>query len=339
MEYRRLGSSGLKISALSYGSWLTFAKQIDVEASYTLMKTAYDLGITFFDNAEAYAGGQSEEVMGEVLKRAGWRRDSYVVSSKVYWGKDPQNPKPTQEGLSRKHVVEACHAALRRMKVDYLDLYFCHRPDFHTPVLETVRAMSDLVTQGKVLYWGTSEWPADRIVEAHEVARDWRLVPPTMEQPQYNLLVRKRVEEEYAALTERYGMGTTIWSPLSSGILTGKYNDGIPAGSRLTIPGNEWLTGLLNDKGAHGVKGGVLGAVKAFCDYAKKIGTTPGNLAIAWTLRKSNVSSAILGASRPDQLVENVKALEDLSKLTPEVLAEIEQILPAAIGGATPKMT
>ena len=336
MIYRRLGTSGLKVSALSYGSWLTFANQLDLEGSLALMKRAFDLGINFFDNAEVYAHGRSEELMGEVMARLGWRRDSFIVSSKAYWGQDPADPKPTQIGLSRKHLFEACHAALRRLRLDYLDLFYCHRPDPETPVLETVRAMSDLVTQGKVLYWGTSEWPAARILEAFEVAREWRLVPPVMEQPQYNLLVRRRFEEEYAPVFERHGMGATTWSPLSSGLLTGKYNGGLPEGSRLTQAGNEWLRGLVDGSGAHGVPGEALGAVCAFCDYARSIDFTPARLALLWCVRHPRVSSVILGASRVDQLEENVGALQHLGRLTPEVLATLDKIFPIEKSGATP---
>src|SRR5246127_3637329 len=224
MKYRHLGKSGLQVSELSFGAWVTFAQQIDNKTAEELMTAAYDAGVNFFDNAEAYAAGKAEMVMGEILKRKGWPRDTFVVSSKVFWGGD----QPNQEGLSRKHVFEACHAALRRLQVDYLDLFFCHRPDPETPIEETVRIMSDLITQGKVLYWGTSVWSAQEIMQAFTDARQYNLVPPTMEQPQYSLLVRDRVEKEYARLYSEIGLGTTIWSPLASGLLTGKYNDGIP---------------------------------------------------------------------------------------------------------------
>jgi voltage-dependent potassium channel beta subunit len=237
MEYRRLGKSGLQVSAFSFGSWVTFAKQVGTADAKAMMTAAYDAGVNFFDNAEGYEAGQSETVMGQALRELGWGRDSFIVSSKVFWG----GRKPTQRGLSRKHVTDACHAALKRLQVDYLDLFFCHRPDIDTPIEETVRVMHDLIQQGKVLYWGTSEWNAQQITEAHLVAREWRLTPPTMEQPQYNLFERQKVEGDYLPLYDSFGLGTTIWSPLASGILTGKYADGIPQDSRLALPGYEWL--------------------------------------------------------------------------------------------------
>ena len=237
MQYRRLGKSGLQVSEFSLGSWVTFAKQVDTGDAKSLMTAAYDAGVNFFDNAEGYEAGASETVMGEALTDLGWSRDSFVVSSKVFWGGE----KPNQKGLSRKHVIEACHKALKRLQVEYLDLYFCHRPDVDTPIVETVRAMHDLIAQGKVLYWGTSEWSAQQITEAHQAARDWHLTPPTMEQPQYNLFERHKVEEDYLPIYDTYGLGTTIWSPLASGLLTGKYNNGLPADSRAMLPGYEWL--------------------------------------------------------------------------------------------------
>jgi len=245
MQYRRLGRSGLKVSALSLGSWVTFHFQVDDGLAEDLMVRAYDAGINFFDNAEAYAGGQSEEIMGRTLRKLGWPRDTWIVSSKVFWGGD----RPTQRGLSRKHVHDACHAALRRLQVDYLDLFFCHRPDLDTPIEETVRAMNDLIRQGKVLYWGTSMWSADQIMEAHAVARDLGLDPPTMEQPEYNMFARDRMEREYLRLFDEVGLGTTIWSPLASGILTGKYKDGVPDDSRLALPDYEWLRDDILEKG------------------------------------------------------------------------------------------
>ncbi|MFW6293655.1 MAG: aldo/keto reductase, partial [Spirochaetota bacterium] len=240
MEYRNLGRSGLKVSALSYGAWVTFDTQLQVEEAKKCMVAAYDAGVNFFDNAEAYAGGKAETIMGEVLKQNGWRRDSYIVSSKVFFG-SVADKKPTQKGLSRKHVVEACDQALERLQLDYLDLYFCHRPDPETPIEETVWSMHNLIQQGKILYWGTSEWSAQQITQAHQVARQYNLIPPLMEQPQYNMLHRERFEKEYARLYSEYGMGTTIWSPLASGLLTGKYNDGIPEDSRMNLEGYEWL--------------------------------------------------------------------------------------------------
>jgi voltage-dependent potassium channel beta subunit len=240
MQYRRLGKSGLQVSEFSLGSWVTFGKQVDQRDALDIMTLAYDSGINFFDNAEGYEAGVSETLMGEALAKLAWSRDSYIVSSKVFWG----GSKPTQRGLSRKHVTDACHAALKRLQVEYLDLYFCHRPDIDTPIEETVRAMHDLVQQGKVLYWGTSEWSAQQLTEAWAVAKDLKITPPTMEQPQYNLFERDKVEGDYRPLYELMGLGTTIWSPLASGILTGKYNKGIPAGSRLDLPGYEWLKEL-----------------------------------------------------------------------------------------------
>ena len=324
MTYRRLGASGLKISALSFGSWVNFGSQVDTNAAVEMMAAAYDGGVTFFDNAEGYESGRSEEVMGEALTRLAWRRDSYVVSTKVFFGHDRVAPRPTQFGLSRKHVVEACESALRRMHVDHLDLYFAHRYDPETPMLEVVRAMSDLVTQGKILYWGTSEWPAERIIEAHEVAERWRLVAPTMEQPQYNLFFRRRVEEEYRPLYDRYGMGTTIWSPLASGLLTGKYIDGIPAGSRYDLPGYEWMhTTIAADSPMPAV-------VRQFVAVAQRIGLPPARLAIAWCLRNPQVSTVILGASRISQVIENLKALDDLALIDDALMAELDRIcLPA----------
>ena len=246
MKYRRLGKSGLQVSELSFGAWVTFAQQISKATAERLMTIAYDSGVNFFDNAEAYANGKAEIVMGKILKRRGWGRDTFLVSSKVFWGGDL----PNQEGLSRKHVIEACHAALRRLRVDYLDLYFCHRADPNTPIEETVRAMSDLIAQGKVLYWGTSEWSARDIMKAHQIARDLRLVPPTMEQPQYNMFHRDRVEKEFAPLYKRFGLGLTTWSPLASGLLTGKYNDGDPGNTRISLKNYEWLREQFETDGA-----------------------------------------------------------------------------------------
>ena len=235
MEYRRLGKSGLKVSALSFGSWVTFSTQADVDLAADMMKVAYDAGVNFFDNAEIYAHGKSEEIMGKALKKLGWRRDSYTVSSKVMWG-SVKDAKPTQQGLSRKHILEACHQAMERLQVEYLDLYFCHRPDPEVPMEEVVRSMNTLIEQGKVFYWGTSEWSAQQLMEAHSVARQYNLIPPTMEQPQYHMFHRYRFEVEYGRLYDTIGLGTTIWSPLASGLLTGKYNNGIPEDSRGNLP-------------------------------------------------------------------------------------------------------
>jgi voltage-dependent potassium channel beta subunit len=286
-----------------------------------LMKTAYDKGINFFDNAEAYAAGKSELVMGKILRDMGWSRDTFVVSSKVFWGGEL----PNQTGLSRKHVIEACHAALRRLQVEYLDLYFCHRPDPNTPIEETVRAMSDLVHQGKVLYWGTSEWSAQEITEAHRVARTCLLVPPTMEQPQYNLLYRRRFEQEYAKLYSDFGMGTTIWSPLAGGLLTGKHARGLQAGSRATANIYEWMKPGMERETK--TKAGLIDRLLAL---ARELGIPPASLAIAWCLKNPHVSTVILGASKVPQLTENLHAIEAQKKLTPEVMQRIGEIVGEA---------
>jgi voltage-dependent potassium channel beta subunit len=318
MEYRRMGKSGLKLSALSFGSWVTFKNQIDTKLAEQCIGAAYDAGVNFFDNAETYANGDSEIIMGKALKNLDLPRDSYCVSSKVFFGSH-DHPKPTQHGLSRKHVLEACHQALQRLQVEYLDLYFCHRPDPETPVEETLRAMHDLVQQGKVLYWGTSEWPAAEIIAAHALARQLYLTPPAMEQPQYNLFVRERVEKEYAPLYRDYGMGTTVWSPLASGVLTGKYALGIPKDSRMTMPGYEWLRERLHtEEGQHRIE-----AVGKLTAIARELSMNMAQLALAWCLKNPNVSTVILGASRVEQLRENLGALGQVSKLTSEVMARI----------------
>jgi voltage-dependent potassium channel beta subunit len=319
MQYRRLGRSGLKLSALSFGSWVTFKLQVDERLAVDLMRAAYDAGVNFFDNAEAYAAGESERIMGHALRKLGWGRDTYCVSSKVFWG----GKLPTQRGLSRKHIHDACHAALERLQVDYLDLFFCHRPDLDTPIEETVRAMNDLIAQGKVLYWGTSEWSADQIAEAHGIARALGLAGPTMEQPQYNMLVRDKVEREFARLYESFGLGTTIWSPLASGILTGKYAQGVPKGSRMALPEYDWLRARLESPEG---QANVAKAVE-LVPVARDLGCSLTQLAIAWCLANPHVSTVILGATSVDQLVENLGALEVLEKLTPEAMDFIEGIL------------
>ncbi|MDB5527080.1 MAG: aldo/keto reductase [Devosia sp.] len=324
MEYRRLGKSGLKVSELSLGSWVTFSKQVDESKALKLMTTAYDAGVNFFDNAEGYEAGASEALMGAALEKLGFSRDSYAVSSKVFWGGE----KPTQKGLSRKHVTEAAHAALKRLRVDYLDLYFCHRPDIDTPIEETVWAMHNLITQGKVLYWGTSEWTAQQLTEAWAVARREHLTPPTMEQPQYNLFVREKVEADYLPLYEM-GLGTTIWSPLASGVLTGKYNDGIPEDSRMNLPGYEWLKKEWESDAGKAK----LEKVKALAKLAKDVGLPIHHLALLWCLKNPHVSTVILGASKKSQLEDNLDALKSKDKLTPDVIAAIEAIVdnkPAA---------
>lgn len=321
MNYRRLGNSGLQVSELSFGAWVTFAQQISNDTAEELMTLAYDAGVNFFDNAEAYANGQAEVVMGAILKKKGWARDTFVVSSKVFWGGDL----PNQEGLSRKHVFEACHGALRRLQVEYLDLYFCHRADPNTPMEETVRAMSDLVRQGKVLYWGTSEWSAEQITQARQIARDLLLVPPTMEQPQYNMFHREKVEREFAPLYEEFGLGTTVWSPLASGLLTGKYNDRDPGHTRISLPMYSWLREQFQGDEARRR----LGRVKQLADVASDLGATLPQLALAWCLKNPNVSTVITGASKPQQVRENMKAGELVPKLSDDVMQRIENILAA----------
>ncbi len=322
MEYRSLGRSGLKVSALSFGAWVTFDTQLQVDEAKKCMVAAYDAGVNFFDNAEGYAHGKAETIMGDVLKQNGWRRDSYIVSSKVFFGFLPEQ-RPTQRGLSRKHVFEACDQALERMQLDYLDLYFCHRPDPETPIEETVWAMHSLIMRGKVLYWGTSEWSAQAITQAHEIARQYNLIPPLMEQPQYNMLVRDRFEKEYAPLYQEYGLGTTIWSPLASGLLTGKYNDGIPDDSRLSLPGYEWLRDALLGEGSEAK----LARVRKLGEVAKDLGVPMAQMALAWTLKNPNVSTVITGASRASQVESNLKSLDVVPKLTDDVMERIDSIL------------
>src|SRR5216684_3594722 len=316
MNYLRLGNSGLKLSELSLGAWVTYGGQVGEEVAVKCMSRAVDAGVNFFDNAEAYATGNAETVMGNVIKKLGWQRDDLVISSKVFWGGDGPNDK----GLSRKHIFEACRNSLKRLQLDYLDLFFCHRPDPNTPIEETVRAMDDLVHQGKILYWGTSEWAGADIMRAHGIAMQNGLTPPQMEQPQYNLLHRERVEKEYLPLYREIGLGTTIWSPLASGLLSGKYAKGIPTGSRATLPGYEWLR--KNTLTSQNVE-----KAKQLEPVARDIGCTLAQLALAWCLRNPNVSTVITGASRPEQVSENMKALEVAPKLDSDVLEQIEIIL------------
>lgn len=319
MEYRRLGKSGLKVSEFSLGSWVTFAKQVDVAPAKAIMTAAYDAGVNFFDNAEGYEQGGSELVMGQAIAELGWSRDSYIVSSKVFWG----GTKPTQKGLSAKHVHDACNAALRRLRVDYLDLYFCHRPDIDTPIEETVRAMHNLVQQGKVIYWGTSEWSAQQITEAHSVAARWGLTPPTMEQPQYNLFERDKVERDYLPVYDTFGLGTTIWSPLASGLLTGKYNNGMPNDSRANLPGYEWLRDIMmGDVGRARIE-----KIKELAKIADGAGLPIHHMALLWCLANPHVSTVILGASKIEQLTDNLSALQSKSKMTADVLAAIETVM------------
>lgn len=319
MEYRRLGKSGLKVSVFSFGSWVTFGNQIGDTTCESLMKIAYDHGVNFFDNAELYADGKSEEVMGDVLKKFGWNRDTFLVSSKVYWG----GKLPNQYGLSRKHVTEACHAALKRLKVDYLDMYFCHRADRETPIEETVFTMNDLIKQGKILYWGTSEWSADAIMQAHAVAKENHLIGPTMEQPQYNMFHRDRFELEYRRLYTEIGLGTTIWSPLASGMLTNKYANGMPEGSRAHQPELQWLRDFMaSTEGQARIE-----KTKELSKLAEELGTTVSKMALAWCLKNPNVSTVILGATKNTQLEENLDALNVLALLTDDVMEKVETIL------------
>jgi voltage-dependent potassium channel beta subunit len=311
---------------LSYGSWVTFAKQIDDGISDRLMGIAYDNGINFFDNAEIYSRGESEKMMGRVLKAKNWDRTSYTVSSKAFFGWRGEANKPNQTGLSRKHLTEACHEALGRLQVDYLDLFYCHRPDKKTPIEEVVRTMNTLIEQGKILYWGTSEWSAAEIMEAHMIARELHLIGPQVEQPEYNLFKRQKMEVDYYTIFKNVGMGTTIWSPLASGLLTGKYNDGVPEGSRLALEGFEWLKDrTLSDE--------KIGRVRNLGNLAKELGTSLATLSIAWCIKNNNVTTAILGATKEEQLLENLKALDVLPLLTDDVMTKIDEIM-----GTKPEM-
>ncbi len=318
MNYRYLGRSGLQVSQLSLGSWVTFHNQADVDAAVELMSAARDYGVNFFDNAEVYAGGKSEEVMGAALKRLGWRRSSYLVSTKFYWGiNEGVNEKNT---LNRKRLIEGINASLQRFGLEYVDLIFCHRPDPTTPIEETVWAMHNIIEWGKALYWGTSEWSAAEIIAAIEIAEKHHLHKPVMEQPHYNMLVRERFEKDYARLFKDYGYGSTTWSPLASGLLTGKYNNGIPADSRGSLPGYEWLRDSLSDEQR-------LAKVRALQPLADEIDATLAQMAIAWCLKNPNVSTVITGASRVQQVHENMKALDTVEKLTPDLMRRIEEIL------------
>lgn len=319
MEYRYLGKSGLKVSALSFGSWVTFGNQMDLELATSCMEAAFEAGVNFFDNAEVYANGRAEEIMGEVIKRKGWKRSDLVISTKIFWG----GPGPNDRGLSRKHILEGAEASLKRLQLDYVDLIFCHRPDLHTPIEETVRAMNHLIQQGKALYWGTSEWSAEQIREAAAIARAEHLIPPTMEQPEYNMFHRERVEKEYLPLYRDLGLGTTVWSPLASGILTGKYNQCIPTGSRMALENFAWLRSRLES--AEGQQR--LIKVQKLMPIAQELGISMARLALAWCLKNPHVSTVITGASRPEQVHENMQALEDVRLLSAEVMERIESIL------------
>jgi voltage-dependent potassium channel beta subunit len=317
MEYRRLGRSGLQVSALALGSWVTFGDQISDDVAEALMIKAYENGVNFFDNAEIYANGKSEIVMGRILRKLAWDRITYLVSSKVYWG----GAWPNQKGLMRKHIVEACHGALRRLQVEYLDLFYCHRPDLHTPIEETVWTMHNLVQSGKILYWGTSEWTAQQITEAHYWAERHSLVAPIVEQPQYNMFERSKVEQDYLPLYRTFGLGTTVWSPLASGVLTGKYLDRLPDDSRMNMKNMGWLKDrVMADK----VK---LEKVKELHKLSQELGISLVSMALCWCLRNPNVTSVILGASKVAQLEENLRCTDSMPKLTPDVIARIESIL------------
>jgi len=314
MHYRRLGRSGLKVSEISLGAWVTMGAQIDEKTSNKLIHAAYEKGVNFFDNADAYAQGKAEIAMGKAIKDI--PREELVISSKVFW---PTMEGPNGRGLSRKHLWESIHASLKRLDVDYLDLYFCHRYDPDTPVEEVVFMMNTLIEQGKILYWGTSEWRASQIASAHGIARQYNLIPPTMEQPQYHMFHRRRVEHELAPLCDDIGIGLTTWSPLASGVLTGKYNEGIPDGARASLENMAWLKDHLTSER--------IAKVKSLEKVAKELGITTAQLAIAWLLRRKEVSSVITGATKVSQLEENIAAGEAVDKLTNEVLERIEDIL------------
>jgi voltage-dependent potassium channel beta subunit len=319
MEYRRLGKSGLKVSALSLGAWVTYGGQVGEETAYNCMLAAFEAGVNFFDNAEAYARGNAETVMGNVIKKTGWKRSDLVISTKLFWGGDG----PNDSGLSRKHLFEGIHSSLKRLQLDYVDLLFCHRPDKNTPMEETVWAMHQIVQQGKALYWGTSEWSAAQIMEAYGIARREHLLPPTMEQPEYNMFNRQRVEKEYAALYQTIGLGTTIFSPLASGLLTGKYNNGIPGGTRVTLDGYTWLKEWFqSDEVKRNIEKVIqLGVI------SREIGASSAQLALAWCLKNPNVSTAITGASKPEQVKENMKAIDLAANLDEATMARIEEVL------------
>jgi voltage-dependent potassium channel beta subunit len=319
MEYRRLGRSGLKVSALSLGSWVTFGNQIGNDVAFECMTAAMEHGVNFFDNAEGYAGGQSEVVMGNAIKKAGWRREDLVVSTKIFWG----GKGPNDTGLSHKHVIEGVNNALKRFQMEYVDLVFCHRPDPNTPIEETVRAMDIVIKQGKAFYWGTSEWSADEIRSAYGIAREFGLTPPLMEQPQYNLLHRERFEKEYALLYRDIGLGTTIFSPLASGLLTGKYQQGIPDESRAAVKGYEWLKDSVTNSER-------LAKVARLQTVANQLGVSLAQMSLAWCLKNPNVSTVITGASRAEQVHENMKALDVVPLLTSEVMDAIEKALQPA---------
>jgi voltage-dependent potassium channel beta subunit len=319
MEYRNLGKAGIKLSALSLGAWVTYGGQVNEEVAYDCMTAAYEAGVNFFDNAEAYANGNAEVVMGNVIKRTGWKRTDLVVSTKLFWGGDG----PNNSGLSFKHISEGINASLKRLQMDYVDLVFCHRPDMETPIEETVWAMNQVIQQGKAFYWGTSEWSSTEIMEAYGVARREHLIPPTMEQPQYHMFHRQKVESEFLRLYREIGLGTTIWSPLASGLLTGKYNQGIPQGSRLGLEGFGWLKERLDDEAWKED----LRKLNDLDKIAKDLGSTLAQLALAWCLKNPNVSTVITGASKAEQVRENMKALEIYQQIGDDVMERIDEIL------------
>ena len=319
MNYRKLGKTGLKVSELSYGSWVTFSFQLGLDEATNIMKLAYENGVNFFDNAEAYASGESEIIMGEAIKNLGWSRDSFIVSSKVFWGGE----KPTQRGLSHKHIVDACHAALGRLQLDYLDLYFCHRPDPETPIEETVRAMHTLIMQGKICYWGTSEWSAKEIKEAYKISKEYYLTPPSMEQPQYNMFEREKMEKEYTEIFQTQKMGTTIWSPLASGLLTGKYMKGMPSNTRTSLKNYKFIKDSFESeeyKMRHE-------KVRQLDQLSNDLNIPLVNLALGWCLKNDNVSTVILGASKAEQLNQNLKTLDYMDLINDDAMEKIEKIL------------
>ena len=319
MNYRRLGKTGLKVSELSYGSWVTFSFQMKLKEATEMLALAYDRGINFFDNAEAYASGRSEMIMGDAIKNLGWSRDSFIVSSKVFWGGN----KPTQQGLSHKHVLDACENALKRLHLDYLDLYFCHRPDPDTPIEETVRAMHTLIMQGKICYWGTSEWSASDIQEAYDIARKLNLTPPSMEQPEYNMFARDKMEDEYLGLFKEEGLGTTIWSPLCSGLLTGKYMDSMPSNTRTSLENYKFIKdNFQSDEYGHRHD-----KVKELYTLSEDVGIPLVNMALCWCLKNQNVSTVILGASKKEQLKQNLESLNFVERLDDVLMEKIDTIL------------
>jgi voltage-dependent potassium channel beta subunit len=316
MNYRRLGKAGIKLSELSLGAWVTYGETVGQEVAEKCMAAAREHGVNFFDNAESYGHGQAETVIGNVIKKLRWRREDVVISTKIFWGGEG----PNDTGLSHKHVIEGVNNSLRRLQLDYVDLVFCHRPDRNTPIEETVRAMDRIIREGKAFYWGTSEWTAAEVMRADGLARQYGLTPPTMEQPQYNMFARDRIEKEYAILFRELGYGTTIFSPMASGLLSGKYNQGIPAGSRATLPGYDWLKEEM-------IQPERIEKVKQLVPLAKELGGNMAQLALAWCLKNPNVSTVITGASKPEQVHENMKAIDLVPSLTPEVMGRIDQIL------------